>query len=205
MSTPPGYFEAMYGASTDPWDLAGRWYEHRKYALTLASLPRQHYRAGFEPGCSVGVLTRQLAARCDHLLATDRVASAVATADARNRDLPHVDVRRLTVPDQWPEGTFDLVVLSELLYYFDDTTLQNTLDQTVACLEPGGTLITVHWNHPVPEHVRTGPEVATAVAATPQLSLLTEVRDADFTLQTLLRRRGNHSAPRSPAQHEDLV
>lgn len=57
MSTPPAYFEAMYAGAVDPWDLAGRWYEQRKYALTLASLPRPRYRAAFEPGCSVGVLT----------------------------------------------------------------------------------------------------------------------------------------------------
>lgn len=31
----------MYGASAGPWDLAGRWYEQRKYAVTLASLPRR--------------------------------------------------------------------------------------------------------------------------------------------------------------------
>ncbi|WP_431313502.1 hypothetical protein [Streptomyces lydicus] len=43
MSTPPAYFEAMYAGAVDPWDLAGRWYEQRKYALTLASLPRRRY------------------------------------------------------------------------------------------------------------------------------------------------------------------
>ncbi|MEU8997612.1 SAM-dependent methyltransferase [Streptomyces caniferus] len=207
MSTPPGYFATLYAASADPWDLAGRWYEQRKYALTLASLPRRRYRAGFEPGCSVGVLTRQLADRCDRLIAADRISAAVAAAAARTDDLPQVDVRCLAVPDQWPEGegSFDLVVLSELLYYFDDATLRATLDRAVAGLEPGGTLVTVHWNHPVPEHVRTGPEVAGAVAAVPGLYLLSELRDADFTLQILLRRNRDGSAPRSPAEQEGLV
>ena len=32
----------MYAESADPWQLAGRWYEQRKYAITLALLP---YRA----------------------------------------------------------------------------------------------------------------------------------------------------------------
>ncbi|BCK66856.1 methyltransferase [Streptomyces libani subsp. rufus] len=205
MSTPPGYFDTLYGASADPWDLAGRWYEQRKYAVTLASLPRRRYRAGFEPGCSVGVLTRQLADRCDRLIAADRVPSAVDNAAARTRDLPNVEVRRLPVPEQWPEDTFDLIVLSELLYYFDDEQLRATLDRAVTGLEPGGTLVTVHWNHPVPEHVRTGPEVATAVAAIPELCLLSEVRDTDFTLQIFMRRNDDGSAPRSPAQQEGLV
>ncbi|GFE18529.1 hypothetical protein Sgleb_65760 [Streptomyces glebosus] len=104
MSTPPTYFEAMYARAVDPWDLAGRWYEQRKYALTLASLPRPRYRAAFEPGCSVGVLTARLAERCDHLLATDRMPAAVVSAAERTRVLPQVEVRSLTVPDEWPDG-----------------------------------------------------------------------------------------------------
>ncbi|MFD8328017.1 SAM-dependent methyltransferase [Streptomyces lydicus] len=205
MSTPADYFDAMYATAADPWDLAGRWYEQRKYALTLASLPRTRYRAAFEPGCSVGVLTRLLAARCDHLLAADRVPAAVTAATARTRDLPHVEVRRLAVPDAWPEGTFDLVVLSELLYYFDAATLRDTLGRTLDSLEPGGTLVTVHWNHPVREHCRTGPEVASALAAVPALHLLTEVRDTDFTLQIHGRRYPDGTPPSSPAAQEGLV
>ncbi|KPC81578.1 SAM-dependent methyltransferase, partial [Streptomyces sp. NRRL F-6602] len=66
----------MYADAPDPWRLADRWYEHRKYTLTLASLPRRRYRRAFEPGCSVGVLTRMLAGRCEEVVAADRVATA---------------------------------------------------------------------------------------------------------------------------------
>lgn len=38
-STPASYFTGMYADAPDPWRLADRWYEHRKYTLTLASLP----------------------------------------------------------------------------------------------------------------------------------------------------------------------
>ena len=61
----PGYFRDRYAASPDPYGLAERWYEARKYALTVALLPRERYGAAFEPGCSIGVLTAQLAPRCD--------------------------------------------------------------------------------------------------------------------------------------------
>ncbi|MER7989205.1 SAM-dependent methyltransferase [Streptomyces noursei] len=205
MNTPSAYFSAKYANATDPWGLSRRWYERRKYALTLGALPRPRYRAAFEPGCSVGVLTRQLARRCDALLAVDAVPSAVATATARTRDLPHVEVRCLAVPDQWPAGAFDLVVLSELLYYFDDATLRTVLDRTVDCLEPGGTVVTVHWNHRTPEHLRTGAELVAVLAAVPELSLLCDLRDADFTLQTFGRRHRDGSAPASRAVVEGLV
>ncbi|MCA1223348.1 SAM-dependent methyltransferase [Streptomyces sp. 8L] len=206
MSTPVGYFDAMYASAEDPWDLAGRWYERRKYALTVASLPRARYRSAFEPGCSVGVLTALLAERCDRLLAADRVASAVATTAARVRDLPHVTARALAVPEQWPDETFDLIVLSELLYYFDDATREALLARTVKSLEPGGTLVTVHWDHPVPEHHRTGSQLAGPLTATPGLARLTDVVDSDFRLQVFARTGGGAGtdAP-SPAVLEGLV
>ena len=98
MSLDAGYFDQMYAASDDPWGLATRWYEARKYALSLALLPERHYRAAFEPGCSVGVLTTMLAARCGQVLAWDASAGAVRSAAARTAALPNVCVRRGTIP-----------------------------------------------------------------------------------------------------------
>jgi GlcNAc-PI de-N-acetylase len=41
MTLDPGYFRDRYAASADPWGLAERWYEARKYALSVAMLPRE--------------------------------------------------------------------------------------------------------------------------------------------------------------------
>ncbi|MCX4530453.1 nodulation S family protein [Streptomyces sp. NBC_00841] len=112
-----------------------RWYEQRKYALTLASLPRPKLRSAFEPACSVDELSRLLAPRCERLLVVDRVASAVDTARRHTADLGQVEVARLVVPEEWPEERFDLVVLSELLYCFDETRLNDLLSRTTASLE----------------------------------------------------------------------
>jgi len=83
MTLDPGYFRDRYAASADPWGLAERWYENRKYALSVAMLPREQYGTAFEPGCSIGVLTVHLARRCDSLLACDAMPEAVASARAR--------------------------------------------------------------------------------------------------------------------------
>ncbi|MFJ9342331.1 class I SAM-dependent methyltransferase [Streptomyces sp. NPDC101733] len=195
----------MYRRAEDPWHLAERWYERRKYDLTIAALSQRRYRRAFEPACSVGELTRRLAGRCDSVLSCDRVASVVETARQRTREHPHVSVRHMTVPDQWPEGTFDLIVLSELLYYLDQPTTQTLLKQAVAALEPGGTLATVHWNHPVPEHLCTGRDIAHTLAATPGIRLLADHREDDFVLQIHLRLHRDGSRPTSPAEQEGLV
>ncbi|MFD6417648.1 class I SAM-dependent methyltransferase [Streptomyces sp. NPDC060194] len=195
----------MYAGTDDPWDLAGRWYERRKYALTLAALPRPRYRRAFEPGCSVGVLTRMLAGRCDEVLGADRVERAVAAAAARTRDQPNVSVRRLVVPEEWPDGRFDLVVLSELLYYFDDERLREILRLTADSLEPGGSLVTVHWNHPVPEHRLTGAQLQPYLAEVPGLLPGPVLADPDFTLATFARPLADGTPPPSPAAAEGLV
>ncbi|WP_329174433.1 SAM-dependent methyltransferase [Streptomyces sp. NBC_01477] len=203
--TPTGYFDTMYRDADDPWHLTERWYEQRKYDLTVAALPLPRYRRAFEPACSVGELTRRLAPRCDAVLACDRVASAVRTARSRTAEFPQVTVERMTVPDEWPEGTFDLVVLSEVLYYFEPTQLDALLARTVASLEPGGTLVTVHWDHPVPEHRSTGTGVAAVVGATAGLHLVADHREDDFVLQVHQRAGHDGQPPASPAAREGLV
>ena len=78
-----GYFDAMYEAASDPWGFEDRWYEQRKYAISVAQLPERRYRSAFEAGCSVGVLTRMLAGRCDRLLSCDLAEAAVQAAARR--------------------------------------------------------------------------------------------------------------------------
>ncbi|WP_345260023.1 class I SAM-dependent methyltransferase [Streptomyces hundungensis] len=195
----------MYRQGSDPWHLAERWYERRKYDLTVAALPQERYRRAFEPACSVGELTRRLAVRCDTVLACDRVADAVSTARQRTSELPQVTVRQMTVPAQWPEGTFDLIVLSEVLYYLDAETLQSVLDHTVQALEPGGTLVTVHWNHPVDEHLSTGSAIAGTLAELPGVRLLADHREDDFVLQIHQRLLPDGGRPATPAEQEGLV
>jgi len=143
--TPRSYFEDLYARDPDPWGFGRRWYEARKYALTVACLPERRYRSGFEPGCSIGVLTESLAPRCDRLLAVDYVPSAVAEARRRLAGLAHVTVEERTVPEQWPDGPFDLLVLSELCYYFDRSELEQLLKVAGATLVPGATVVAAHW------------------------------------------------------------
>jgi SAM-dependent methyltransferase len=177
----PAHFRERYAASPDPYGLADRWYEKRKYALSVALLPRERYTAAFEPGCSIGVLTTRLAARCERLLAWDAVPDAVASAQARTAGLPGVLVQQRVIPGQWPADSFDLIVFSELLYYFDDADLEQVLGLGIGSLRPGGQLLAVHWRHPAPDHPRTGDEVHEILAAYPRLTRLARYQDPDFT------------------------
>lgn len=203
MTTPLSYFESMYAADPDPWSFDTRWYDARKHALTAAAPTRPRYRSAFEPGCSTGRLTALLAPRCDRLLAVDAVASAVGTAAARVAALPHVTVREGRIPGDWPAGErFDLIVLSEIGYYFDDADLAVLLDHAVGSLEPGGDLVAVHWRRPVAEHFRGGDDVHAALAGRPGLARQSRLEEPDFLLEVFTR---VPPEARSVAQRENLA
>lgn len=182
---PDAYFDRMYAASADPWQLQKRWYEKRKFAITSALLPQPSYRHAFEPGCSVGVLTEQLAQRCDHVTATDIVPAAL---DATGRRLSHAGVRqrvtllRSALDEPWPKGHFDLVVLSEVGYYLDADALRVVLEREVPRLLSGATVIAAHWRHRVEDYPMTGDHTNEVIAATPGLHHIGGYRDDDVVI-----------------------
>jgi SAM-dependent methyltransferase len=191
MTLDAGYFRERYAASPDPYGLAERWYEARKYALTIALLPKERYGTAFEPGCSIGVLTAMLAPRCDRLLACDVDPDAVAAARARTAGLPGVRIERRAIPGDWPPHSFDLIIFSELLYYFDDADLDQVLSLGIGALRPGGHMVAVHWRHPAPDHPRPGDEVHQTLGAYAGLARLARYRDADFTAEVYTRADGD--------------
>ena len=121
----------MYEDDADPWEFATSGYEQRKYSLTTASPPGAHYSSAFEPGCSIGVLTERLASRCDRMLSTDVVSAASSRPGGASSDQPRVVTEARAIPEEWPEGTFDLIVLSEIAYYFDEPDLGHILSLVV--------------------------------------------------------------------------
>ncbi len=158
-SLPPDYFEKMYAANIDPWNFETSEYEAKKYAATIAALPKETYRAGFEIGGSIGVLTQKLAARCQSLLSIDVSEQAQARAKERCQALSHVKFEVMQVPHQYPNRTFDLTLVSEVGYYWSKKDLQTAQQKIADHLEPGGHLLLVHWTPYVASYPLTGDEV----------------------------------------------
>ena len=156
---PADYFDKVYQANQDPWNFTSSPYEQEKYAATLAALPRSHYARAFEIGCSLGILTARLAPRCDYLLAVDVAEAALEQARQRCAHLPQVELQLLHVPAEFPQGQFDLILVSEVGYYWSPADLALAADQIVAALPAGGQLVLVHWTPPVHDYPLTGDAV----------------------------------------------
>lgn len=167
--------------------LEDRWYERRKRAVVLASLPRERFSSAFEPGCSTGVLTAALAGRCDALLATDVADRPLRLARERLAGQGHVRVERRRVPQEWPEGRFDLVVLSEVGYYCGRRDMEALAALAAGALTEDGVLVAVHWRHPVTEYPLGGDDVHAALARLPGLRRLARHVEEDFLLDVLVR------------------
>ncbi len=198
MSLPPSYFDDVYAASADPWGFETSPYEAAKYDATLAALPRARYGSAFEAGGSIGVLTRRLADRCDALLSADVSDVAIAQARARCADVPHVRIERRVLPAEFPEraedgAPFDLVVVSEVGYYFSADDLAAFRAACARALAPphpggaGGTLLLVHWTAPVHDYPLTGDAVHDAFLADPAFRHVAGSRAPEYRLDVLER------------------
>ena len=181
-SLDPARFRALYADAADPWGLEGSWYEDRKRACVLAALPDARYRRAFEPGCANGALSVHLAERCEELLCWDVAGEAVAATSQRLAGRAGVRVEEGSVLGPWPAGPFDLVVVGELAYYFGADDRDRLWRSALEALEPGGTLVAVHWLRAAPEHPVLGGEVHAELAAREGIELLAEHVEADFRL-----------------------
>lgn len=183
----PGYFDALYAANADPWHFETSDYERAKYEDTVAALPTPRYASCVELGCSIGVLTERLAARCDAVLGIDMAQAALDQAAARCAALPHVHFVRMRAPDELPDGNFDLILLSEVLYYFDPSRLARLADGLRAIAAPAADLVLVHWLGPTPDYPQTGDTAADGfIAATRDWAPVTrQARRRDYRLDVL--------------------
>lgn len=144
-SLEPAYFENMFRSDDDPWELGTSPYEQEKFAHTIRALSGRTYAHGFEVGCAKGVLTEKLAPLCKDLLAIDVSATALKAAQARCANFGHVSFALMAFPKTTPEGAFDLILLSEVVYYWDDDDIGQAAHWVRSHLAAGGDLLLVHW------------------------------------------------------------
>lgn len=175
-------FDGLYAAEDDPWQVRSSWYEERKRALTIAALPDRTYPRAIEVGASLGALSAGLALRCDALLAADESALVVSHARAALAEHGQVDVVQLQLPEQWPPGWFDLVVISETGYFLSPARLTSLGERVRASLSEHGVVLACHWRHDVRGWPLSGPEVHERLEEVLGLRRVVQHHEADFDI-----------------------
>lgn len=185
------HFDALYAADEDPWRVRASWYERRKRAILLAALGKPRYRSVFEPGCGNGEMSAFLAPRCERLLACDGAPAAVAAARRRLADVGGCALRveRRSLPAEWPvEERFDLILVSELAYYFAPAAWEAMLARACANLDDDGELVMCHYLHDFDDRAAATAAVHAAADAMPELRRFVRHQDQDFLLEGWRRR-----------------
>ena len=173
------FFEQMYQAKDDPWSFASSAYELGRYDATMRALEPRRYRRAFEPGCAVGVLTARLATICDRVDAMDISPTAVEQTRARCKDLANVHTTCGSLPRFLPAGSFDLIVFSEVGYYFEEDALRTLAEELVGRICTSGVLLAVHWLGSSKDHILKGDRVHEILGSIGGLRLEYSERKAD--------------------------
>jgi SAM-dependent methyltransferase len=158
-TTSEEFFERKYRADGDPWNFATSPYEQQRYEIILRAIDHRRYRRALEPGCSVGVLTSRLASFCEEVAAFDISPSAVTSARERCSGLANVHLSCTSFSEGRVDGQFDLIVLSEIGYYFEVPELRRIATCLMSHLLPGGVILAAHWLGASSDHVLTGDTV----------------------------------------------
>ena len=145
----PSFFNRRF-RKEDPWGCSKSPYEQRKHALMLAILPRKKdgnvppYRHALDLGCAEGLFTRRLVEEGVAARATgvDFSSRALARARERSEGLP-LEYLEMDIGEELPDGTYDLVFCSEVLYYLGYGRLKRLPERLAKRLEPSGHLVLV--------------------------------------------------------------
>jgi cyclopropane fatty-acyl-phospholipid synthase-like methyltransferase len=181
------FFEAKYQAKADPWDFSSNAYELQRYNAIIHAIPHRHYAQAFEPGCSIGVLTERLAAHCDAVYAIDFSPSASAQAAARCAHLPQVEVHCAALPEGAPAKEFDLLVVSEIGYYFNSEDWEHISTVLIDSMPQGATVLAAHWLGQSQDHRMSGDQVHEILLAHPNLRVELAERNPNLRLDRLVR------------------
>ncbi len=141
----PEHFRKLYGEDGDPWHVRSAPYERDKRAHVAESLAGSRFRSLLEMGCGEGHLTAKLAAVCDAALGVDLDAGIIARATAFHADVDNLSFAVAHLPDGFPDGTFDLFVLSEVLYFLDESGILALVRRMTDAAKPGATAVLVDW------------------------------------------------------------
>ena len=123
-----------------------------------------------------------LAGSCDELLAVDTSQKAVEIASERLAEHSHVRVERRTLPEEMPEEPFDLIVASEVLYYWPRDVVLEALRSFEEILAQGGVLVAVHWRKETRTYPLQGDEVHELLIRHTRLTNVKTIKEPEYRL-----------------------
>jgi hypothetical protein len=181
------FFDNMYANNNDPWNFEKSEYELNRYQIIFNALAHKKYNNVFEPGCSIGVLTEKLATICHSVHASDVSLQATLLAKRRCEHLSNVFIKCERVQDALPAKNTDLLILSEIGYYFIESDLHCLIKRLVACSGSPLTILASHWLGNSADHLLSADKVHAIINSHPQFVLEDQERNFHFRLDRWIK------------------
>jgi predicted TPR repeat methyltransferase len=147
---PAAHFDTLYAGKPDPWDYQTSLFEAGKRAKTLEALGGRGFQKGMELGCSIGVLTEALSHHCESIVGVDGSETACGLARNRLANQPNANVLQARFPEDLQKlealGSLDLIVLSEVLYFFSQADMRALAGYVCASLMRDGLVVVVNFD-----------------------------------------------------------
>lgn len=138
------YFDWALRNDTTPFGEDGE-AEYEKYTRILHALDfKGHFKNVLDLGCGEGYLMRRLAGRAGRILGVDISPTVIRRAGRRLAPFDNVELRAADALTEEIEESFELVLCSELLYYFNIKQFGTIAGKIERWTRPGGYLLLAH-------------------------------------------------------------
>lgn len=188
MSIDEGFFNQLYQKNRDPWDFATSPYELFRYHRICEVIQHKRHDWIFEAGCSIGVLTSKLAHLAKYVEAIDISKIAIAQAQRHCQHLTNVYLKSTPLPDYLFNPATDLIVLSEIGYYFTYREWCALLDKIISQMRPNTHILASHWLGESQDHLTSGDEVHNTFALFNELQRVHQERHQAFRLDYWIKK-----------------
>ena len=117
--------------------------------------------------------------------------------------LPGVRIEQMQVPRHWPEGFFDLILFSEVLYFLDEGDLCETCAHALHSLLPGGYVLLVNYTGKTDDPLSGDTAASFFIeAAAPTLQPIYQICEPHYRLDLLGFRATARCSPASNFRRE---
>lgn len=164
-------FEQSFAQDADPWNTWASHYEAvKRDALTKSVGAGRHGRV-LEVAAGNGSNTRMLASRALRLTATEGTASGTRLLREATEGLPNLEVVQRDLENSLPGHRYDLIVISEVLYYLPTRAFEALAREVARTLRSGGSLVLAHHRDAFADRARPANNVHACFIHAMQLSM----------------------------------
>lgn len=152
-------FERKFAADPDPWKTWSSSFEQMKRRNLRHMVGTGRHGRVLEVAAGNGSNTSMLASRALRLTATEGTASGAELTARAVSGVPRTTVLQLDLAMPFPGPRYDLIVISEVLYYLDARTLSVLANNVANTLQPGGALVLAHHTAFFDDAQRSGADI----------------------------------------------